>query len=177
MPRGLTAAVSSATEGTVTKLRLLLQLDLTTPLYLYSGWPSSKAVYGHTWEAGGFDLVAYDENQNGVQRATVLVPYSSTILGASGHEGLFLTDPPDSQTCSLWLYEIDTNFRDLILEGIIEDGNLDPNGLYIQFNLAGKINGRKRIPRERWGPPAWNRVLTAGTVIVWKQQKYRAVKG
>ncbi len=177
MPRTILSALTNSLEGDVTQIRALLQIDYTTTLRLYSGWPTNKTVDAQTWTACGFDVISYEEDINGGQNASVQIPHSETVLGAAGYEGVFLSEPPDNQVAKLWFYNESAGQTKLLLDGLLKTGDLDRAGLYFTLNLTGKINSTRRTPRSRWGAPAWNHVVAAGTIVNWKQQKYKIERG
>lgn len=174
MPRTLDTNLDSSLDSTITEPRMLVKLVYSTTLRLYSGWPTDQVLGATTWAAGGVDVVSYAETRAGVQTAQIYVPYSSAIMGVADYEGLFINEGFDGQLADLWYYDpASQETKKLIVNGFVDDGQLSPSGLGATLQIVGRISSRLRIPRGRFAPPVWNRMIVRGTVIEWQGQRYR----
>ena len=173
MPRTITSTLDATLATRVTRPRFILEMLYTTPMRLYTGWPTDTTKFSRTWKAGGFELISYEQNRNGSQKARVRVTYSQDVLGTAIYESAFLTEGFDGQVSSLYYIDpVSRSTEDLIIDGYVDDGRIEPNGVSATVDIVGKISSRLRLPRTRFTSPAWTRLVVPGTVVNWKRDKY-----
>ena len=179
MPRNnIPPGIDASLDSPVTSLRALLEIEFdAVTLRLYNGWPIDETWNSQTWTAGGFDLVAYDENPSGAQRATVVLPYSDDVLGTPSVEGLTLTNQADGQPVKLYIFLPSSNEAMPLLDGRLRTTRNDQTGLFATYDLVGRINNLLKAPRQRWNAPVWNRTIKPGTFVFWQREKYRVGYG
>ncbi len=168
MPIDVSTSTDAALAEDVTKPRYLVQLGFETVQYLCTR--EDVTWNGQTWTGNGVQVGRLFTNSDGGQGATIELPNAD-----NAYSSLVFSEGVAGRVCKIWVLYGDAPFADEdavpVFDGVMDA--CDVGALRVQVTCIGDGDKTGISPNLVIGPPVFNHLPAAGTVLYWGNGTYK----